>query len=132
MVSDKKNSPYSAVLTREQFLFYETRTTAKLLSEGLNKEEVIKQISLLAHEGEVYLVDIYDKLEAVCPPTGEYLAEFEGSEERIQNFDKKYELAYEAYFESKRRKVKDFCIKAGIHYRAVRTDLPLYSQLRPI
>ena len=44
MVSDKKNSPYSAVLTREQFLFYETRTTAKLLSEGLNKEEVIKQI----------------------------------------------------------------------------------------
>ncbi|MBR6409361.1 MAG: DUF58 domain-containing protein [Alphaproteobacteria bacterium] len=95
-------------------------------------EEVIKQISLLAHEGEVYLVDIYDKLEAVCPPTGEYLAEFEGSEERIQNFDKKYELAYEAYFESKRRKVKDFCIKTGIHYRAVRTDLPLYSQLRPI
>ena len=40
----KINSPYSAVLTREQFLFYETRTTAKLLQEGLTKEEVIDRI----------------------------------------------------------------------------------------
>ena len=29
----KAASPYSGVLTREQFLFYETRTTAKLLDE---------------------------------------------------------------------------------------------------
>ena len=41
----KINSPYSAVLTREQFLFYETRTTAKLLQEGLTKEEVIDALS---------------------------------------------------------------------------------------
>lgn len=40
----KDSSPYSAVLTREQFLFYETRTTAKLLEEGLSKEEVIDRI----------------------------------------------------------------------------------------
>ena len=37
-------SPYSAVLTREQFLFYETRTTAKLLCEGLSKDKVVKRI----------------------------------------------------------------------------------------
>lgn len=40
----KDSSPYSAVLTREQFLFYETRTTAKLLEEGLSREEVIDRI----------------------------------------------------------------------------------------
>ena len=40
----KNASPYSGVLTREQFLFYETRTTAKLLEEGLNREEVIERI----------------------------------------------------------------------------------------
>ena len=40
----RENSPYSAVLTREQFLFYETRTTARLLCEGLSKEEVIERI----------------------------------------------------------------------------------------
>ena len=40
----RENSLYSAVLTREQFLFYETRTTAKLLCDGLSKEEVMDRI----------------------------------------------------------------------------------------
>ena len=31
-------SPYNAAITREQFLFYEMRTTAKLLDEGLSDE----------------------------------------------------------------------------------------------
>ncbi len=37
-------SPYNAAITREQFLFYEMRTTAKLVCEGLNKEEVTDRI----------------------------------------------------------------------------------------
>lgn len=37
--------PYIASLTREPFLFYEMRTTAKLLSSGLSKDEVITQIT---------------------------------------------------------------------------------------
>ena len=36
--------PYSAVLTREQFLFYETRTTARLLQEGLTEEQIVERI----------------------------------------------------------------------------------------
>lgn len=36
--------PYTAVLTREQFLFYETRTTARLLEEGLTENQVIDRI----------------------------------------------------------------------------------------
>ena len=40
----KASSPYSAVMTREQFLFHETRITAKLLDEGLEKDEIIKKI----------------------------------------------------------------------------------------
>ncbi len=42
----KENSPYSAVNTREQFLFYEMRTTAKLLIEGLDKESIADRINL--------------------------------------------------------------------------------------
>lgn len=38
-------SPYSAVITREQFLFYEVRTTAKLISEGCNSKEVVDRIA---------------------------------------------------------------------------------------
>ena len=37
-------SPYNAAITREQFLFYEVRTTAKLLHEGCNHEEVVERI----------------------------------------------------------------------------------------
>ena len=40
------DSPYkgSAQITREQFLFYEMRTTAKLVCEGLNESEIIDRI----------------------------------------------------------------------------------------
>lgn len=37
-------SPYNAALTREQFLFYEMRTTAKLLNDGLDKGMVVEHI----------------------------------------------------------------------------------------
>lgn len=36
--------PYIASLTREPFLFYEMRSTAKLMSEGLEEEAVVKKI----------------------------------------------------------------------------------------
>lgn len=38
------NSPYKASITREQYLFYEMRATAKLLSEGLTESQVIDTI----------------------------------------------------------------------------------------
>ncbi|WP_273698077.1 DUF1819 family protein [Selenomonas noxia] len=37
-------SPYSAAMTREQFLFYEMRTTARLLHEGDSPDEVEARI----------------------------------------------------------------------------------------
>ena len=40
----KESSPYTAVMTREQFLFYETRTTAKLMDSGLEREEIVNKI----------------------------------------------------------------------------------------
>lgn len=39
-----QESPYKASITREQFLFYEMRTTAKLLSQGMSEDEVINRI----------------------------------------------------------------------------------------
>ncbi len=38
------NTPYIASLTREPFMFYEMKITAKLLEEGLSEEEAIKKI----------------------------------------------------------------------------------------
>ena len=36
--------PYRAVLTREPFLFYETRATARLMTEGLGDEEITNRV----------------------------------------------------------------------------------------
>jgi len=38
------NWRYSAVITREQFLFYEVRTTARLKSDGLSDDEIVNEI----------------------------------------------------------------------------------------
>ena len=43
--AQKESSPYSAVITREQFLFYEMRTTAKLVAEGLSDEQAADRIT---------------------------------------------------------------------------------------
>ena len=40
----REASPYNAAITREQFLFYEVRTTSKLISEGLSQEEIMNRI----------------------------------------------------------------------------------------
>ena len=40
----REASPYNAAITREQFLFYEVRTTAKLLCEGLSNNEIVDRI----------------------------------------------------------------------------------------
>ena len=37
-------APYKASLTREQFLFYEMRSTAKLISDGLSYDKIIERI----------------------------------------------------------------------------------------
>lgn len=37
-------SPYKGSITREQFLFHEMRTTARLLSSGMSEQEAIAQI----------------------------------------------------------------------------------------
>ena len=46
MASIAIDSPYkgSGQLTRQQFLFFEMRNTAKLMDSGMNDEEVLDQI----------------------------------------------------------------------------------------
>ena len=41
---DVLNIPYKAVITREQFLFHEMRTTAKLMNKGLDDETIVNEL----------------------------------------------------------------------------------------
>ena len=43
-ISLRNASPYNAAITREQFLFYEVRTTAILVCEGLSSDEIVDRI----------------------------------------------------------------------------------------
>ena len=40
----EKKLEYSGSLTREQFLFYETRVVARLLADGLTREEILQAV----------------------------------------------------------------------------------------
>lgn len=44
MSKDINKVPYKAGITREQFLFHEIRTTAKLMNKGFNDEEIVNEI----------------------------------------------------------------------------------------
>ena len=39
-MSTGSSSPYKGTLTREQFLFYEMRITARLMIEGLSEDKI--------------------------------------------------------------------------------------------
>ena len=52
----KSKSPYSATMTREQFLFHEVRTTAKLLHEGCSTEELMEHIVSSLHTSKSVLL----------------------------------------------------------------------------
>lgn len=43
-VGVRSSSPYKASLTREQFLFYEMRTTAILMRDGLSEDKIVERI----------------------------------------------------------------------------------------
>ena len=56
----RESSPYSAAITREQFLYYEMRTAARLFCEGLTEREIIDRIEqeIFPHAQHVVLMKL--------------------------------------------------------------------------
>lgn len=57
-----KKSVYIASLTREQFLFYETRETAKLFLQGLTNQEIMQ----IALEDNIYQLKTDKSTRTIC------------------------------------------------------------------
>lgn len=91
-----------------------------------------KLISTISYINDVSIINVYDKLEDTAPPKGEYMAEFDGKQRLIINYGDEYANIYNEYFKEKRYSMKEFCAKFNCRYREVRTDLPIFKQLRPI
>lgn len=96
------------------------------------EQDLRRTISGLSGRNELYLVNIYDALEASAPPRGEYLAQYKQNRQLLISRGTKFADAYAAHFQQKREDLKLFCAKFNCRYREVRTDLPIYAQLKPI
>ena len=71
-------------------------------------------------------------LEENPPAAGEYMAEYAGRHLVFDSAPQEYRRGYRAYFAEKRKAFKNFCRKFSCRYLEVRTDLPLYRQLKDV
>lgn len=89
-----------------------------------------KSLVALTKRCKVYCLDIYDVIEDVPPQSGEYMAEYNGEKLIFDTTPEGFKRAYYYYFLDKRRKMEDFCKRFGCQYINIRTDRPLYKQLK--
>lgn len=94
--------------------------------------EIMSQIQAMAKNNELYAINIFDTLEDIAPPSGEYLAQYQNERQLLISCGKFFENNYRQFFAQKRHKIKNFCAKNNCRYREIRTDLPIYKQIRPI
>lgn len=89
-----------------------------------------KSLAALARKSRVFCVNVYDVLEEKAPKAGEYMAEDHGERLIFDSKSKYFQKEYRDYFKAKREDVGRFCREFRVKYMEVRTDLPLYRQLK--
>ncbi len=93
-------------------------------------DEVKKMLAALSRKARVYVLNVFDVLEELPPPAGEYMAENAGERVIFDSRSKYFQKEYKAYFKEKRRRIEIFCRQFGIRCVEIRTDIPLHKQLR--
>ena len=116
-----------------QFLQYNLKSKAQIfIISNYNhiSDDTKKTVVALNRRCRVYCVNVYDLLEETAPEDGEYSAEYEGQKLIFNTFSPDFKNAYAEYFAEKRKNMEDFCRRLGCHYINIRTDRPLYNQLK--
>ena len=93
-------------------------------------DEVKKMLAALSRKARVYVLNVFDVLEELPQPAGEYMAENAGERVIFDSRSKYFQKEYKAYFKEKRRRIETFCRQFGIRCVEIRTDIPLHKQLR--
>lgn len=93
-------------------------------------EAAKKAFAALAKKTKLYCVNVFDVLEEIAPKSGEYMAADHQERLVFDTSNKAFRNEYHAYFEQKRETVKAFCLRFACRYMEVRTDIPLYTQLK--
>jgi len=88
------------------------------------------QISILAKHNLVYCVNIYDVLEENAPLQGVYAAQYGADKVVFSSDTAEFKEEYRKHFAENREKLKKNCQKFLCKYIEIRTDIPVYKQLR--
>ncbi len=116
-----------------QFLQYNLKSKAQIFiisSFGNISDSTKKIVATLSHRCRVYCVNIYDILEDTAPEDGEYAAAYDGKKLIFNTVSDNFKKTYASYFAEKRKNMETFCKQWGGHYLDIRTDRPLYRQLK--
>ncbi|MBE6443103.1 MAG: DUF58 domain-containing protein [Alphaproteobacteria bacterium] len=71
------------------------------------------ELAALAKKTDMYLINIFDKLEEKAPTAGQYMAQFGDEKIVFDSSSKIYQKKYADYFATKRQERKQFCRKIG-------------------
>jgi uncharacterized protein (DUF58 family) len=116
-----------------KFLRYGVKSRAMvfILSDFKNvTEEALKSIVALTKRCRVYCINIYDFIEEVPPPSGEYMSQYNQDRIVFDSTSDVFKRTYFYYFQDKRKTMENFCKRFGCQYLNIRTDKPLYKQLK--
>ena len=76
-------------------------------------DEYDADLACLAKNNRMFLLNIYDNLESKAPPSGQYMASFNGNNLVFDTTDKSYKKAYHNYFTSRHDEKLEWCKRFG-------------------
>jgi len=105
--------------------------TVFILSDFYNFDnEKFRNIAALSKRHKVYCIHIFDVLEDIAPANGDYRAEYNGQKITFNSSSGAFKQAYQQYFAQNRESIKKNCQKFLCKYIEIRTDVPVFKQLR--
>ena len=128
-----KIQPEANISDPLQYLQYSVKNKAIIfvVSDFNNASETaLKTLIYLTKKCRVYCINVYDYIEEISPESGEYKVEYNGEKLVFNSSSKEFKRIYAQYFQKKRKDMDSFCKRFGCHYVNIRTDKPLYKQLK--
>lgn len=108
-----------------------SQATVFIVSDFKNiNDQALKILVTLTKRCRIYCMNVYDFIEEVPPASDEYMVEYNGQKLVFDSTPDTFKRTYYYYFLDKRRKMENFCKRFGCHYLNIRTDKPLYKQLK--
>jgi len=116
-----------------KYLQYNIKSRAMvfIISDFKNMtDNAYKSLVALTKKCKVYCINVYDYIEEVPPTNGEYIAQYGNEKLKFDTSPSVFKDTYFQYFAKKRKIIEEFCNRFGCQYIGIRTDKPLYKQLK--